>query len=206
VRSKQKNIFILIITWAGLLMAVLYSPIGSPDLYTTDTFFAGNQGVNFNGKSIPNSSDFNGGSSNSNEINIPDYNSTELKSSHYAVANYPTTGGASSTSYSVQTQSYQTDKSGSSAVGGGGSTFISNNSSRSGANSSAVSMTSGGITTLTTNITSNSTRQDASASTTGGTDPGGDPIGPPIPVPDGFGFLLLLAVSYAILKKYFLST
>ncbi|MBP8945067.1 MAG: hypothetical protein KBG25_04080 [Paludibacteraceae bacterium] len=34
----------------------------------------------------------------------------------------------------------------------------------------------------------------------GGTDPGGDPVGPPIPVGDGIGFLILLALGYGGIK------
>jgi hypothetical protein len=37
----------------------------------------------------------------------------------------------------------------------------------------------------------------------GTTDPGGDPNGSVIPISDGWGFLLLLAALYAIIKRYF---
>src|SRR5450759_1973386 len=45
----QKNILVWVLPLAGLLLVVLYSPIGSPDLYKQRKYFIENQGVNFNG-------------------------------------------------------------------------------------------------------------------------------------------------------------
>lgn len=50
--KRQKNILIWVLTWAGLLLLVLYSPIGSPDIYTSKQYFAPTHGVSFKGRSI----------------------------------------------------------------------------------------------------------------------------------------------------------
>lgn len=206
--KRTKNIFIWLFVWAGLLLAVLYSPIGSPDLYTTNNYFIPNSDVAFKGGEIENAptSGFMFGSDNSTELDLPDY-SSELKSNtHYSVNNYNTTSenSVSSTSYSVQKQSVPTFKNSSNDVGGGGSVFISNNHSRS-SNSSYVTGLSGGITTLSTNLNTNNlvtNRQFASQATNDSIpDTGGDPPGDPIPVPDGWGFLIFLAVGYVIIKR-----
>ncbi|MDD3320098.1 MAG: hypothetical protein PHS59_01505 [Paludibacter sp.] len=46
IRQEQK-LLIGILTAAGMLLLLLYSPWGSPDLYTNKVYFAENQGVNF---------------------------------------------------------------------------------------------------------------------------------------------------------------
>lgn len=205
--NKGGKILMWILSWAILALVVIYSPIGSPDLYTTKNYFVANQGVEFKSREIANSPNFNFGSDNNNEIVLPDYSSSELKSSNYAVGYYPTSNANSmASSYAVQSQNYQKTNNRSGSMGAGGATFISNNGS-SGTNGSSTTVAmNNSITTLTSNLNvSNGTpRQNASASTNGGTDPGGDPTGPPIPVPDGWGFLLFLAAGYGIIKKYFL--
>ena len=40
------------LTWAGLLLLVLYSPIGSPDLYSGNKYYMPAKGVRFGGRSI----------------------------------------------------------------------------------------------------------------------------------------------------------
>lgn len=205
VQNKRKNILVLLVTWAALLVAVLYSPIGSPDLYSNQNFFVINRGVDFQGGHIENASNSNFGTDpGTNELNVPDYSSSELKSSTYAVVNSaPNNAISSGANYSVQSQNNQTKTTGSSGMPDGGNTFISSRTTRSNASTaSSVTMTNG-ITTLSTDLaTNNTTRQSVGASTSGGTDPGGDPIGPPIPIPDGWGFLLVLALTYGLLKKY----
>ncbi|MDR3652978.1 MAG: hypothetical protein P4L34_08415 [Paludibacter sp.] len=205
--KRQKNIFIWIFTWAGLLLAVLYSPIGSPDLYTSKSYFIPNQGVVFNGGEIKNAPAISQQDGNNyNELDVPDY-SSNLKT-NYAVNNYPSSTYKSSTpnTYSVQTPTNQNPKASSGADIGSGGVFISNNSSgRSSANSNTVVMNNG-ITTMSTNLVTGNVRQlatNGTLDTGGGTDPGGDPTNPPIPVPDGWGFLLLLAAGYGILKQRF---
>ena len=205
-QNKQKNILIWIVTWAALLVGVLYSPIGSPDLYTNQNFYVVNRGVTFQGGKIENApnSSFGNGDDN-HELNVPDYSSSELKTSNYAVGNSASAKTPSGgTSYGIQSQNFLNKNSSSGGMGDGGATFITSRSSRNNAGISSVTMTNG-ITTLSTNLstTNTSTKYSTGASISGGTDPGGDPTGPPIPVPDGWGFLLLLAASYGIIKKKF---
>jgi hypothetical protein len=199
-----------ILIWAGLLVLVLYSPVGSPDLYSSANYTAGNQSVTFKNGEILNAPNVNYGAENNyNELNVPDYNSE--RRTNYAVNNYSATAKNSPsmyTNYSVQTSSYQNTQISSGNNGIGGGTFISSN--RSSNNNAGASSTgfNNGIATLSTDLNSDNnsiTRQGASAGgpNTNWTDPGGDPTGPPIPVGDGWVFLLLLAAGYGIIKKKF---
>lgn len=211
--NKKKNILVWIFVWAGLLIAVLYSPIGSPDLYSTKGYFVGNQSVNFKDGVIENAPK--GGvftnDDNNNQINVPDYNNSEDNPPKYAVNSYSTAASTSvsttSDSYNASQPSVYQNTSGSSSSGsiaGGGSTFISHNSSKSSNASSTVTMSTGGITTLSTDLTSTSSTKQAALSLGGhGTDPGGNPTGPPVPVGDGWIFLLLLAAGYGAWRKKF---
>jgi hypothetical protein len=215
VNNKKKNILVWIFVWAGLLIAVLYSPIGSPDLYSTKGYFVGNQSVNFKDGAIENAPK--GGvftdEDNNNQINVPDYSSSENNSPKYAVnssATANTSGSTTSGSYNASQPSAYQNTSGSSSsgsMGGGGSTFISRNSSKSSDASSTITMNSGGVTTLSTNLSTTSPKQSTLSGATGsgnsGTDPGGDPTGPPVPVGDGWIFLLLLAAGYGAWRKKF---
>ena len=193
-----------ILVWAGLLIVVLYSPVGSPDLYTSPNYYAGNQSVMFKDGVIPNASKIK--SSQEYNDNVPDLpDISESLHSNYAAGNYSSAPVSSSQGYSYdggQTQSYQNMNS--SGGGGGGGSFVVSGRSRSSAASSGFSMTSG-ITTLsvTSNINASTPKQSVTNYTTdtGGTDPGGDPTGDPIPVGDGGGILVLLGLFYAAFKK-----
>ena len=214
--NKKKNILVWMFVWAGLLMAVLYSPIGSPDLYKSTNYFAVNQNVDFSEGNIENApkGDGSGYQNDNNQIDIPDYNSSVESTSKYAVNTYSATPGsaestASSSNYPSQSSAYQSSSnanSGGSTVGGG-STFISSNRSKGSSDaSSSVTMNSSGITTLSTELTSSSTAQAASPTKDPNSTahhPGHDPTGPPIPVGDGWIFLLLLAAGYGVWIKKF---
>lgn len=207
--KRHKSILVWIVSWAGLLLAVLYSPVGSPDMYSNKSFFAENQGVSFQEGRIENAPDVNLVSNDDNELNVPDYGSAELKTANYAVGGYQSSSSSLGSSYSTQNQTYiHGNASSNGLTGGGGSTFIASR----GSGGSASSMSTGNnmtsdATTLSADINmSSSTRQSAGAAgSTAATDPGGDPdSGTAIPVPDGWGFLLLLAGVYAFVKtKYF---
>lgn len=202
--KKQKGILTWILVWAGLLIVVLYSPIGSPDLYYSQNYYMENQPIAVNG-SITNVPKGNYASDNSDvAMDIPDV-SSHLTTNYSVGSSNSTGGGIAGTSYSAQNQTYHYNNSSGSAYSGGGvGSFISGRGSRSSAGSSGVSMTNG-ITTLslTTDLSSVSSKQtvNAYAPNTGGTDPGGDPTGPPIPVGDGWGLLLFFGVCYAAFKK-----
>jgi len=194
-----------ILVWAGLLIVVLYSPIGSPDLYTSPNYYAGNQsemfkdGVIANASKIKSSQDY-----NDNAAELPDI--SESLHSNYASGNYSSAPVSSSQGYSYaggQTQSYQNNNS--SGIAGGGGSFIVSGRSGGSAASSGFSMTSGiSSMSLTSKLSSGIPKQMSTASTQddgGGTDPGGDPTGDPIPVGDGWGIFILFGMCYAVYKK-----
>ena len=193
-----------IIVWAGLLIVVLYSPVGSPDFYSSQNFYVVNQPVSVSkGTTVNTPKATNASENNSGESGIPDINS-DLTSNH-PVGNYKSgnasTGGSS---YGImQTQSYQNTNAGSDGMAGG-SSFIASRGSRNSEGTSGISMTNG-ITTLSisSGLNTATSRQGAKAGDpqTGGTDPGGDPDGPAIPVGDGWGILVLFGAVYIILKK-----
>jgi hypothetical protein len=200
-------------TWAGLLVAILYSPIGSPDLYKQSNNYVPNQSVNLSGGAIENDQNISFESSNDNEgLIIPDYSSdgssSKSSSANYSYAtsvNTNTSSGA--TSYSSSgSQSYQNLKNGSSGGMAGGGGFASSEGSGGSAAGSTVAMNGGGVTSLSALTMLSSSKANQYIADSGGQNPGGDPdAGTRIPVPDGWGFLLLLAASYGIVKKKFFS-
>lgn len=198
-----------ILVWAGLFIVVLYSPVGSPDLYYSQNYYIENQSF-ANPGVIPNAPKRNYASDNNDvEMNIPDVSSH--LSTNYSVGNYQSFGGGfRGPSYSVQTQSYRSNdfSDHASSSGGVGGSFIRGGSSRSSGGSSGVTMTNGVTSiSLTTDLTNISSKQSASnyIAGTGGTDPGGDPTGDPIPVGDGWGLLIFFGVCYASFKRrYFI--
>ena len=50
--KREQTILILVLAAAGMLLLLLYSPWGSPDLYNNRVYFAENQGVNFSNRII----------------------------------------------------------------------------------------------------------------------------------------------------------
>ena len=197
-----------ILVWAGLLIVVLYSPVGSPGLYTTPNFYVENQSVTFKDGVIPNASKIKSQQYNDNSPELPDI--SESLHSNYASGNYSSAPASSSQGYSYaggQTQSYQNNNSFGGA-GGGGSFVVSGRSGGSAA-SSGFSMTSGISTmSVTSNLNSTTPKQNATTYTadTGGTDPGGDPNGDPIPVGDGWGLFILFGMCYAVYKRFLQKT
>jgi hypothetical protein len=201
--DKRKNKIILwLLSWAGLLLVVIYSPIGSPDLYKPQVYYYQNQGVNFNG-AIENAPRVGNISSNdNNDISIPTYTAPRKNYSTYNVdapkrgnsSGVVAMGGVSGRS-SVTKQNNTTGNSG----GFGGSSF---SSSRKKADNNVTSQI--GINTFSTDLSLNgdsTTRQSVDYTPgSGATDPGEDPEGPPIPVGDGYWFLTLLAIGYLIWK------
>jgi hypothetical protein len=147
VTKRQKGIMTWILVWAGLLIVVLYSPIGSPDLYYSQNFYMENQSVAVNG-SIANAPKENNASNNSEvALDIPDVSSH--LNTNYSVGNYQSTGGGTpGSSYSVQNQSYlNNNSSGFASSSGGGGSFLAGGGSRSSVGSSGMTITNG-ITTM----------------------------------------------------------
>lgn len=201
--KKQKSILIWILTWAGLLLAVLYSPVGSPDLYTPIHYFSTNQGVMFQNtgvvneptirtrvdKSSPSFKDQNYPSEVKNEVVKAVSGNTfesQPNSSFYAVNN------------NIQSKQTKVNNIGGSVIEIGSMKSQSTNNNTATQNTGIISTTTG--MTMSEDFSSN--RQKASTET----DPGGDlfepPPGPgeedPVPVGDGWIFLLVLVSVYTV--------
>jgi len=206
VTKKQKSIRLWILVWAGLFIVVLYSPFGSPYLYTSKNCYVEYQSFTFENGTIPNASKIKSSPEyNYNELDIPDVSVSS--NTNYSVGSYssaPTSYSQGSSYGGGQTQSYQNNNSFRGA--GGGGSFIASGRSGSNAAFSSFSITSG-ITTLslTTNLNASVPKQMSTASTEddGGTDPGGNPTDNPIPVGDSWGLFIML-MCYAFLKKKFM--
>ena len=202
--KKQKIIMGWILVWAGLFIVVLYSPVGSPGLYTSQNYYVVNQSVTFKDGAIPNAFKIKSSPEYNDDAPVlPDI--SESLHSNYASGGYSSASVSSPQGSSYeggQAQSYQNNNS-SGGVAGGGSFIVSRRSGGSAA-SSGFSMSSGISTmSVTSNLNSTTSKQNITSSTTdtgGGTDPGGDPDGNPIPVGDSWGFLVLLGLCYAAYK------
>ena len=187
---------------------VLYSPIGSPDYYSsTENYYVTNRPVTLSGGTTLNAPKVNSSeANNSGELIIPDVRLTSK--TNFGGGRY-SSGNASSggSSYgNMSSPSYQNSNAGSGGMSGGVSLIISSGS-RSSASSSELTMING-ITTrsLTSKVINTAPKQNTGLQTLGdegGTDPGGDPTGDPIPVGDGWGMLILFGVIYLILKRKF---
>ncbi len=212
--NRQKNIFVWIITWAGLLLMVLYSPIGSPDLYTSKKYFTANQGVQFNGEVIENAPILKTREGNNyQELNVLS-STMELKNNTtYSVMttsdnsksnNYPT-----QTSGSLGSTQKNSNADGGGVIAGNMGTFLGKTSKE---NASPAPTGFMSLTTDLNSLTNTTTRQGVNDYTSGMvTDPGDDPSGSTIPVGDGWELLILFGVCYVlfkrriILKRYFAS-
>ncbi|MDD5185474.1 MAG: hypothetical protein PHS84_09465 [Paludibacter sp.] len=205
--KKGGKILLWILSWAILALVIVYSPIGSPDLYTGNKYIVYSQGVNFSG-GIANAPKTHNYSEqyDTPDLGIPVY-TPEPKS--YAVNSFAGTSKINNgTNYSVSTPA-TTGRTGGTATNGAGgvsgiATFGFSRSTQSNTTTQnngvgSISMTSDLTTVQDPTVT---TRQGASAGALdGGTDPGGDPTGPPIPVGDGYWLLMLMAVGYAYWKR-----
>ena len=212
-KKKQNKILVWILVWAGLLIVVLYSPIGSPHFYsTTGNYYVVNQPVIVKNGSILNASKtFSEATNNSDELIIPDVSLTSKANVSGGSYQSGNTSSSGSSYGSYPTQAYQKTNIGLGNMSGGGS-FIASGSSKSSAGTSGIIMTNG-IATLSTNsrVSSGTTKQgivnaDPPVPTSGGTSPGDDPIaGTQIPVGDGWGLLVLFGLCYVAFKKrYFI--
>ncbi len=199
-----------LLSWAILALVIIYSPIGSPDLYTGNKYIVYNQGVNFSGgiANAPKVHNYND-QYPSPDLGIPTY-TPEQKSYTVNSASGSSNKVNKETNYSVSTAI--TGRTGTNTSGTGGVTGIANFSSTGSSQKNSIDQNTGiGTLTLSGDLTTiqnptTTTRQGAGASLNGGTDPGGDPTGPPIPVGDGFWISMFLAVIYILIKRKLLST
>lgn len=206
---KQKKRMYWLLLWSGLFIAVLYSPIGSPDLYSSKYSFIEYQSLVPNKGGILNSPKITYSPNlNSDELDIPDM-STVMKSNYSIGKSTSNKISNNGSSYSaIQFQSYRSNNSISGGQNSSGSVVLAGRSSRSSAGTSGITMANG-ITTLSTtsNINNTTTKQSVTADDPqGGTDPGGDPVGDPIPVGNGLKLFIFFGVIYTILKTKYIQT
>jgi len=192
-----------ILVWASLLIVVLYSPVGSPGLYSSKNYYQDNQYVVQN-KGVPFHAPKSTLTGNDNQVDagLPELNQ-ESKSIH-PLCNFQSIKTVEQgSSYSrMQSQSYRCINTPSGIQFQSGITAFARGHSRANEGSSTVVMANG-ITTLSSTpevINSSSKQSISSDQPSGGTDPGGDPVGNPIPVGDGWGILIFSGILYAVIK------
>lgn len=200
---KKKNILVWFIAWAGLLVLVLYSPYGSPEMYKP-RYMESYQGVRFDENRITNAPDYKKNGSNRSQRN---YNAQIANDN--TVYSVPSASGGNSyperpvfDSPDNYTPNQLTQRSGYSQ----GNAIASGTSGRT-ESRYAPSIVSGGLLSQAGDMTkagdNNATRQGSGNTNGPGgtTDPGGDPLGDPIPVGDGWVFLMIVAALYVFLKR-----
>ena len=217
VDKRQRNILVWVLTWAGLLLAVLYSPFGSPELYGPKRFYIANQGVAFNGSAINYSSKldntskitinnnkkrFSGdGNSGSTENSLLDINNNGGLKRAFTNNNTGFSSSSNNQGYQISNMAdhVSANSNTNSGIGGDLYTFSGKNSK----NKSNTNL-SPGLISLTTDLsllsTNTTNKQSVGAGTDPTTDPGGDPTGDPIPVGDGWIVLFCLSAMYGIWK------
>ena len=205
--KRQKSILVWVLVWAGLLLVVLYSPIGSPDLYSNRQYFSANQGVVFDGAVIENAPSVSSSSgNNSSSSSDPSFELTGIGNNSYSASSSTSNdvnqgfGGGGSMNSGLESRQIK----GGSSFGGGFGFGGSTNSKNSKGNTSGQVF---GASSLGTDLTmlgeNNSTKQSVGYTPgSGGTDPGDDPNGPPIPVGDGWFVMLVFSIVFAIWKNY----
>jgi len=192
-----------ILVWASLLIVVLYSPVGSPDLYSSRIHFYDNQYVVLNKELIHNApKTIHSSNDNQDEDVLPKFNQ-ETKSIH-PVGNFQSKRNVpQESSYSnFQSQSYRSINTGTENLHESGTTVFARGHSRAYEGSSTVVIANGITTLSTTQEVSNSSNKQSISSDqpSGGTDPGGDPVGNPIPVGDDCGVFIFTGLLYALIK------
>ena len=220
--KRQKNILVWVLTWAGLLLAVLYSPFGSPELYSPRKFEIANQSVAFNTVTVSYSTKIDniskidiknnnknyssggntGSSDNSFLANNNNAGSKRMipnNSSNFSLT--PVNNNSSPiSSFARQETNYSNNGGGFGGEAGGDLYSYSGKNSK----NKNISNQTPGLISLTSDLSllsnNNTTKQTSTSALDGTTDPGGDPQGRPIPVGDGWVLLLCLAVSYGIWK------
>jgi len=199
VQKKKEKILFWTLSWAALLVAVLYSPMGSPELYSSTEYYYQNgmysTSANENISPLVNSSS----SKLLQSFSSQTYES-ERNKSIYTISNSETSKCLFSTSIFNQTETFKTEGN-RSGVDGLFENITIMESSRKDVladNNSVFSMTP--TSTLFEGY-SNNRQSIGYGSNTGASDPGEDPTGSTIPVGDNFVFLLFLALGYVLWKE-----
>ena len=206
-KSNKNNILIWLLTWAVLSVIVIYSPIGSPELYRQDNYIAYYQGVNFSGgiANAPKMQSYQ--QSDGMSMTLPTYTSTTTTKTY-------TVNQLASTEKTIGQANYRVSASINNRINTrtvtiqnrdsvGAYTFVSSRSKSGQASSTPQTVDVSSLSAdLAINEPTATTRQLATEGTLdGGTDPGGDPTGPPIPVGDGSFVLFMMLALYTFWKR-----
>jgi len=203
--NQKKNILIWFIIWACLLLVILYSPVGSPYLYNTETYFTPNLGVPFEKGGIQNVRTLNKAGNSYQESSGPDFNTPELGK----IASYPVAVSNNSFDKSalLPSQGHSQPVSGQKTANSEGLNIGSVGLYSFKGKSSNNTPSSTGFMALATSLKVSSTYTPFQGvnnylAGTGATDPGqSDPVDDPIPIGDGWELLILFAVCYILIKK-----
>lgn len=198
-----------LLVWAGLLIIVLYSPIGSPGFYSSKSYIIDYQNFVPTKVALLNSSKINLSSNlNSDEPDLPDV--SLATKSNYSIGNYQSIHiSYQGSSYStLQNQSSRGSNSISGGQNGSGTSLLAGRSLTNSAGTQGIVMTNGITTVSSISNTNNSTAKQnlASDNPVGGTDPGGDPGGDPIPVGEGWELFFIFGTVYAMSKTKYVET
>lgn len=226
--NKHDNtLLIWVLSWAAVLLALLYSPLGSPDLYSKRKYYEPNQGVNFNNisiykghepvsfiKTIKNAVKH----VTSNDSNDPTFEipvNLESKKFNYSVStvsskNYRTGSINGNVTYNARKQQSSTSSGGNQMSGSSSNGSYTNNvanHSQSTSTVSSLSFSSNIEVVSTGNTVFSDTTLFADASNNiqpqrinNYSDPGSEPASNPIPVGDGWIALLVMVLSYCGFK------
>ena len=205
--NRQKVISAALITGV-VFMIFLYSPIASPDLYRTENQYGVNisPGVRFKGGSAQAYTSINKGSGYQEEYsqNLSD---TRLNDEYSAMQGETGTSDLMGQSSFNNEIVYTTSQSKTSQAGGNlalSSGLGSKSSAKNKLSSSTIQ--SYGFQAMTANLsTVNSQPEKVNATNSNLTDPGGNPTENAIPVSDGLGLLLILALVYLGWKSYWVT-
>ena len=223
--KKEKSLLIWILSMAGVILLVLYSPLGSPGMYVKNNYFVENQGVSFFGKILnaPKKSNI---FENSNLIipgssakfsttleannptignEIPLFTNSNINKAKYRVNdNSETNDFQNNANYAVQMSNISNSNKSSTHVGYGNDVLLGYNSYNV-SNNNNSNKNSTGFVSMSIDLSlfgeSSSNKQTVDyAPNQGGMDPGGVPTGDIIPVGDGWILLLIMAALYAIIR------
>lgn len=211
---RSKNILIFMLVLAGLLVATLYSPIGnqSPGDYTSLYYYSINPGVQFGGGIANAHTSYHSIGKYKKDLMIPDEQmvTTTITPKYSASSSVDVDnnlGSANQISKGVNVTKQPQENPGIysevMAVAYGYRKSGSNNQAEN--HDYGFTAISSDLTTTTISNTNNpTTKQSVGNSLADVSDPGGDPTGPIIPVGDGWTFLLFLAGTYAVIKRFVL--
>jgi hypothetical protein len=209
VDKKRKSILVWILTWAGLLVAVLYSPVGSPDLYVSTRYSIPYRGGMYGVAKISDVPTLKTNVTNvTGSVGNQTYSAGSRNQNSYSASGGNLDAKLNSGSFSGFTYSSNIQRARDKASSIGGSwAGIGSMASRSSGNNAVAQNT--GVISMSTDMSmfENNSMNKQSVDDplpplqNGGTDPGDDPTGSPIPVGDGWILLLVFVSVYSIWKK-----